>query len=191
MRVGLAGLRHRHHGDALNAVGVLLFGASAVVPPNPASTTVLAAAVTLMAVSSAMQTRHLRGPLCERCVGAMPLNAAEAAQRKRRWRWTLAAFHATYDRPSRASLAGTTALLLQGAGAALLLGFAEAGDHSRGLGGLVLSLGLLLSLATTWMGRTHSRLQPWCPFCDHGGGGGEGGDRDPAPQDDPGRPVPA
>jgi hypothetical protein len=23
-----------------------------------------------------------------------------------------------------------------------------------------------------WMERLHSRMEPWCPFCDHGGGGG-------------------
>lgn len=41
----------------------------------------------------------------------------------------------------------------------------------------------------SWMASVHSRLQPWCPFCHRGGGGGR--DHTPVPTDPTGSRLPS
>jgi hypothetical protein len=94
--------------------------------------------------------------LCETCAERAPLDPAGQAERRR---WQFRAAHLLMDRPYWYGL-----LLLTGIVASFVT------PASRPGGAVHLTL-LTLVIWLTFVGRTHARLQPWCPWC-HGGGGG-------------------
>lgn len=109
---------------------------------------------------------HARGPLCERCIAAMPLDGSARAERYRR---NLATFHwlKTHPLGCIAIWAATVALVGLAKYAGLLPESAEALLYAGPVMWVILSLS------------RHSRLQLWCPQCRRDNGGGY--DITPAP----------
>jgi hypothetical protein len=138
-------------------------------PPagTPAALLLPAATFALVIVSWFSMRRHDRN-LCEICVCAMPLNAAELASRHQR---RLALVHAG---SKRELVIGYLIVLL---GSNVILG---EGFYARLCWAAIQSTMIYLVLAYS----SHRKLQPWCPWCSEGGGGGD--DRaiapDPMPQ---------
>lgn len=113
--------------------------------------TLIAAAVLIVLVVAAylLMRRHDRR-LCEHCVRALPLMAAEQAHRKR------LRFHTAHALSNRWGLGYP--LVIVGVG------------FIPGLAGSILST--ITQLGLVYLIRcavTHSRLQPWCPRCRNGG----------------------
>lgn len=116
----------------------------------------------------------------------MPLNVAEQAQDRRRWRWTLAAFHNANGTDRRSAVTFGVMVILTVVGSAPLLGhFASSvpavlADSSLGTGNVWCGV-------DTWLQRTHNRFEPWCPYC-RDGEDGEDSELEPEPQSGWGRP---
>jgi hypothetical protein len=108
--------------------------------------------VAFVLTSWLLMRRHDRG-LCEHCLAAMPLNPSELAVRYRRRFWAShAGAEPRYVLPYLAVLIGSN--------------FAT-GPIGRLGWAVVQSSMVFLILAYS----THRRLQPWCPWCQEGGGG--------------------
>jgi hypothetical protein len=124
-----------------------LVPAAAVFVPWPALLVVFALAF-LLGVSILVHNRRL----CERCIAALPLDASSVAGRY------AIRFRVAHLFESRLFALGYLVVL---AGSAFLAGdplgrYAWAAAEA--------SLGYLLLVYVT-----HQRLQPWCPYCKHGG----------------------
>ena len=131
----------------LAAVAIGLFP-----PPGLLALTVPVAVFAFVIVSFLMMRAHDRS-LCEQCMGAMPLNAAEEATRLK-WRfWT-------------AHTGSEPRFLIPYL--VLLLG----SNFTTTTPGRALWAGMQLTMVYLILAQaTHRRLQPWCPWCSEGGGG--------------------
>jgi hypothetical protein len=156
-----------HHGTELL---VLSIGASIVVgvypPPGMLALTLPVALVLFVIASWLFMRRHDR-QLCEKCMAAMPLNAAAEAARLRRRFWVAhTGSEPRFLVPYLAVLIGSS------------FAFSTIGKIPWAI---IQSSMIYLVLAQS----THRRLQPWCPWCSEGGGGSEVPEDDPVlPQDD-------
>ena len=153
-------------------VGAILASIGMVLRPLPATPAALLAPLLLVAVvlaSWVAMRQHDRG-LCERCMAAMPLNAAEAAARCRR---RFLVTHLGSDRRALAAyllvLVASNVLLLPAPGIAQTVG-----DYAWA--SVQVTLIYLVVCYTT-----HRRLQPWCPECEGGGPGDDERMSNPAP----------
>lgn len=113
---------------------------------------------------------HLRD-LCERCIGAMPLDPEKAINREKFFLWLN---HAWWLRLTMIIEMLLTDVFLKADGVL---------DRSVNTW-----YDLWIALIFTAMLR-HSRLEPWCPWCRGGGGGGEV-EEVPDPTDDHSKPLP-
>jgi hypothetical protein len=148
--------------DVLCGVIVVTIGLRFYAPP-PTLRLALSAALVVFVLACWVAMRSHDRSLCELCVAALPLNAAERAAR--------------YGRRFRVAHAGSQPRLLVPYLAILLLANFAPGSWGRLLWVLVqLSLIYLLRCAVT-----HRRLQPWCPWC-RGGGEKDPTSPDPLPK---------
>ncbi|TLQ39242.1 hypothetical protein [Streptomyces marianii] len=167
--------KHRHYGYGLY-VGYLV--ASFVVRPLPLPRSVaIALSVGLLIAAgsglAAMYRHH--GRLCERCVEEMPLNPQETASKRRS---LLRLYHASV----------VLAVFNVSVMAVFLLALTR---EWTALEIVAFEVILVTSLAAIVSQRSHSRLQPWCPWCRHGGRGPREVQGDPEPTAGHGRPLPA
>lgn len=149
----------------VSIVGVVLLRLN---PPSDPTTAlgVTIALITFVVASWLLMRRHDRG-LCEHCMGAMPLNPSELAVRYRRRFWlSHSGAQPRYVVPYFAALIGSS--FLPGRVGLLIWSIVQTS-----------MIYLILAYAT------HRRLQPWCPWCQSGDGGGEDDPvtPDPVPQD--------
>jgi hypothetical protein len=119
-----------------------------------------------------LQMRQHDRSLCERCIGSMPLNPSESAQRYRR---RLAVVHLGSER--RAIVAYLGFLLV--ANLTLAVAPLALTRPATALWALAQSTLIYVVLSHT----THRRLQPWCTQCDGGGDGDQTDAPDPLPVD--------
>lgn len=147
--------------DLLCGVIVTMIGLRFYPPPPAMALTVSAALVAFVLMCWVAMRRHDRG-LCEHCVAALPLDAAERAARYRlRFRVVHAGSEPRLAVPYLATL--------------VLVNFAP-GEWGRLLW-VVMQLTLIYALRCAV---AHRRLQPWCPWCS-GGGDKDRADTDPLP----------
>jgi hypothetical protein len=111
--------------------------------------------------------------LCERCIAAVPLDAAATAGRRRH---LLRLIH--HPRP----YAGAYAALL-------LLRLALPGGSAAAHAVSSTAYAAVAYLAVAQI--QHNRLQPWCPWCRRGNGGDDDPEPDPGPTGGLGRQLPA
>ncbi|MEU9720050.1 hypothetical protein [Streptomyces sp. NPDC047976] len=182
-------LRHRHYGNALEAVGVaVVIVALAITHGTDANFVVSSAGQFLLFVPTLMRVRHLWGPPCAECVMELPLNPAEAAREGWSHR-ALRVFHVTAGSKPRLILLLVVLLTLLALSPGLL--YASAGmDGAARRADFFLGLLLLIGVGMNWMNRTHNRLAPWCPYCDDDGDEDED-EEEPVPTDGRGQPAPA
>jgi hypothetical protein len=130
-------------------------------PAGLLAVTVPVSLVTLVLTSWLFMRRHDRR-LCEQCVAAMPLNAAEKAVRyQRRFLLSHSGSEPRFLVPYLTVLIGS--------------------NFFPGTWGRVAWAVIQCSMIYLIMSQmTHRRFQPWCPWCSEGGGG-SGRDRDVAP----------
>lgn len=154
-----------HHSTAIGStllIGGLTVAASGHPASGPATILAVQGAVVLI-----LGVKVHMGHPCTRCVAALPLNPAEAAERRR---WAMTLTHRLCDRPrSHQHLAGAAlfvAAIVLPAWALPLLAVGVVGGH----------------LAT----EIHHRYAPWCPRCHPGGGGGGRGHNHPRTPAGPG-----
>jgi hypothetical protein len=124
------------------------------------------ALITFVVASWLLMRRHDRG-LCEHCMAGMPLNPSELAVRyKRRFWLSHSGAQPRYVIPYFAVLIGSS--FLPGKSGLLIWSLVQTS-----------MIYLILAYAT------HRRLQPWCPWCRGGDGGGEDDPvaPDPVPED--------
>lgn len=153
-----------HYGPELLCASVLAVIAYGLHPPQGAfALTAPVALVTFVLGSWVLMRRHDHG-LCERCVAALPLNAAEVAARYRRRFWL--AHH--LGRP-RVLIPYLT----------VLIGSNFATTTAGRLGWAVIQTSMIYLIMSY---STHRRLQPWCPWC-RGGDDGLHSPSDPQPHD--------
>lgn len=115
------------------------------------------AAVALMAVATvgvAVDMFHHRGRLCELCAANVPLNGGVLADRYRAtfrgWHWMTARW---WRYP--AVMVGVMVVLF---------------PLPSPVGVTII---YVLIAAWVWVAEQHTRLRPWCPYCQWGGGGDE------------------
>lgn len=131
-------------------------------PPAPSQAVIVAVLLMALVVASWVFMRRHDRRLCELCVAALPLNAAERAVR--------------YGRRFRMSHSGAEPRLLVPY-LAVLIG----SSFLPGTWGRVVWAGVQCSMIYLIMSHvTHRRFQPWCPWC-NGGGGGTERDHDASP----------
>jgi hypothetical protein len=123
-------------------------------PPGLFALTVPVALMVVVVASWLVMRRHDRR-LCEQCVAAMPLNAAEKAVHYQRRFWMA---HTGAERrflvPYLAVLVGS--------------------NFFPGTWGRIVWAIVQCSMVYLIMSHvTHRRFQPWCPWCSDGGGGSE------------------
>jgi hypothetical protein len=124
--------------------------------------TVPVALMTVIVTSWLLMRRHDRG-LCEQCVAAMPLNAAEKARRYQRRFWM-------------AHTGAEPRFLLPYL--AVLLG----SNFFPGTWGRLVWAGMQSTMIYLIVSHVaHRRFQPWCPWCSGGGGGSDRADDAPPP----------
>jgi hypothetical protein len=146
-------------GTVVAAIAVALYP-----PPAALALTVPTALVAVVVACWLAMRQHDRS-LCEHCVAALPLDAAERAARCRlRFRLAHAGNEPRLLVPYLAGLA--------------LVNFAP-GPAGRVVW-MLAQLTLVYLLRCTV---THRRLQPWCPWC-RGGGQEDPASTDPLPDDD-------
>ncbi|MCU1690357.1 MAG: hypothetical protein JWN20_2285 [Jatrophihabitantaceae bacterium] len=138
-------------------LGALGFAAQPFGPGSLAST-LGPIALFCFALAGALAMRQHDRSLCELCVLAMPLNAAEAASRYRR---QFAVVHASANRGLVIAYLG----VLVAADVVLL----QQGTAARICWAVIQSSMVYLVLASSH----HRRFQPWCPQCQGGDGGGD------------------
>ena len=127
-------------------------------------------ALLVLVILTWLQMRQHERRLCEQCARSIPLNASEQAARYRR------RFAVTHAGSDLRLVALYLAVLL---GSTMLLSV----PHGRWAWAAIQTSIIYLILACS----THSRLQPWCPWCSNGGGGSEVGDSTPDLPRGPGR----
>lgn len=112
------------------------------------------AGVTLLGLYSSM--RWHTGKLCERCMAAVPLNAAEKAEKfKRHFRFV----HRYMGSLNRLL---TALLVIVCFGLAVKLVF----DPPRRVNSLIHLFTFAIPMAYTfWAMYRHNHFQPWCPYC--------------------------
>lgn len=114
----------------------------------------------LVAVIAAF--RHLRGPLCEQCIAAMPLDPQTRATRTKP---LLRTAHLLLDGgPRRVAFAAPWIGLYVTAGWIPL--FLRMPPGTQLAASELLALYTMVMTAAT---RTHSSYGPWCPYCRRGG----------------------
>ena len=152
---GRAADRLGHHASTILLVSIVAVVAVGLRPlPGLLMFTVPLTLVAVVLLSWALMRQHDRR-LCEACVSAMPLNAAEqAAKYKRRFWLAHTGSEPRYVIPYLAVLIGSN--------------FATSTVGRIGWAVIQMSM-IYLILSTT----THRRFQPWCPWCSDGGGGQE------------------
>jgi hypothetical protein len=154
-----------HFGPELLSVSVLAVIAYGLHPPvGPFALTAPLALLIFVLGSWVLMRRHDRG-LCERCLAGLPLNAAEVAARYQRRFWLA-------HNLSRPRVLVPYLIVLVGSD------FVATGA-GRIVWAIVQSSMIYLIMSYT----THRRLQPWCPWCQGGDGGGEHAPTDPQPDD--------
>ena len=159
---GRIGTGWGHHAPRLLALSILGVVALAFEPYAVTLPALAAAGALLIFVllTWARMREHDRG-LCERCVTAMPLNAAEAASRYGRRFWLAhSGSRPQYLIPYLAVLIGSNFL--------------------TSLPGRVVWAAVQCSMIYLILAySSHRKLQPWCPWCSDGGGGSEVDDPTP------------
>lgn len=154
-----------HLSADLLCAAVVAAVALGVYAPPPALQVTLPAALIVFVVACWLAMRRHDRNLCEHCVAAVPLDAAQRA--------------AGYRLRFRLAHAGSEPRLVLPYLAALALANFAPGAPGRVLWALAqLTLVYLLRSAVT-----HRRLQPWCPWC-RGGGQDDRVSTDPLPTDD-------
>lgn len=133
-------------------VGAIIIGLRP--PPGMLALTLPVALIGLVVISWLLMRRHDR-QLCEQCVAAMPLNAAEKAVRYQRRFWL--------------AHTGTEPRFLVPYLAVLV-----ASNFFPGTWGRIAWALIQLSIVYLIMSHvTHRRFQPWCTWCSNGGGGAD------------------
>ncbi|MBE7189375.1 hypothetical protein [Jatrophihabitans endophyticus] len=164
---GRAADRLGHHASSMLLVSIVAVVAIGLRPlPGLFLFTVPLALFAVVLLSWALMRQHDRR-LCEACVAAMPLNAAEQSVRYKRRFWL-------------AHTGSEPRFLIPYL--AVLIGSNFATSTVGRIGWAVIQLSMIyLILSTT----THRRFQPWCPWCSDGGGGQEVPETPPVvPHDD-------
>jgi hypothetical protein len=156
-----------HHANALlmaSIVGVVVLGLYPL--PGVFAFTMPVALFGVVLLSWVLMRQHDRR-LCERCVLSMPLNPSEQAGRYRRRFWM-------------AHTGSEPRFLIPYLVVLISSNFATSPIGRIGWALIQLSMVYLILSQST-----HRRLQPWCPWC-NGGGGGEDVDETPPvlPHDD-------
>lgn len=156
--------RHRHYGN--HAVIACLVLNLLVLPMTFLGTTHAPLVMIISAgipVSVFVAFRHLRGPLCEQCIAAMPL---DPQARARRTKPLLRLSHLLIDGGMHrvAFLAPLAGLYIAAAWLPVAL------DMPYGVRLTANELLTLYVLAMTISTQLHYRYQPWCPYCRRGGG---------------------
>jgi hypothetical protein len=156
-----------HHGSELLVLSVGSAIAVGVYPPPGLLGLTLPLALVVFVLASWILMRRHDRRLCERCMAAMPLDAAAEAARMRRRFWAAhTGSEPRYLVPYLAVVIGSS------------FAFETIG---RIPWALIQSTMIYLVLAQA----THRRLQPWCPWCSGGGGGTELPEQTPVlPEDD-------
>ncbi|MEU1815180.1 hypothetical protein ABZ543_08275 [Streptomyces roseifaciens] len=183
-------LRHRHYGDAVVISANILSLAATWAAPRESTLGDAAAFLAVMAVvtGGVMRTWHHDGPLCEECIKGMPLNAAEEARERRRWRWPLAVCHFMYGTMRRWKVTTGVLMALVLAGFVVLLPFG-ATPSLLVLNDAFLSVAITATTVQVWVMRTHNRFSPWCPYCPPDEGGDGDAQPSASPQGGHGRPL--
>lgn len=125
-------------------------------------------AVVFFLIAEVGRRKHTRN-LCERCFDAVPFHDPGAAVEKRRRE--LWAFHWGH-------------VFVLGYGGLAIAAIAAWTWLSVIVGGALTAVVLIVAVYLTFTIITHRRLQPWCPYCDHGPG-------DEDPEIDPDQPPPS
>lgn len=160
--------RWGHFAPELLIVSILAVVAVGLHPlPAPFTYTAPIALLLFVLGSWLLMRRHDRG-LCEVCVASMPLNPGEQATRYRRRFWL--------------AHSGSEPRFLLPYMAVLIGSNLAPGPVGRGFWALMQCSMVYLIFAYS----THRRLQPWCPWCSEGGGGGEDHDDPVTPDPVPG-----
>ncbi|MFF4009436.1 hypothetical protein [Streptomyces sp. NPDC001717] len=181
---------HRHSGYALEAVAAVIVIVALLVSrgTGPAGLVTYMIGQILMIIPVTMQIRHRIAPPCAECVKAMPLNPAESARERGGPRVALWAAHTFFGSSPRIALIALAHVSLAVLDSVPLYRLLDMGGAER-RAYLFLVVGIVMTVAGTWMTRTHNRLAPWCPYCD------DGDEDEESPAVDPaggrGRPAPA
>ncbi|MFE2169019.1 hypothetical protein ACFXB3_28790 [Streptomyces sp. NPDC059447] len=181
---------HRHSGYAWEAVAAVIVIVALLVSRGTGAVGLFTYMVgqILMIIPVTMQIRHHFAPPCAECVKAMPMNPAESARERGGPRLALWAAHAFFGSAGRTLLVGLAHVFLAVLGSVPLYRLLDM-DGAERRAYLFIIVGIVMTVAGTWMTRTHNRLAPWCPYCD------DGDEDDGSPAVDPtggrGRPAPA
>jgi hypothetical protein len=156
--------RHRHYGDhaviAFLALGLLVRPATFLGAVHAPLTMILSTGIPISVI---VAFRHLRGPLCEQCIAAMPLDPQTRVDRAKP---LLRFMHLLIDGGGHriAFVAPLIGFYFTAAWLPLLMDV----PYSATLAAYeMLTLYMLvMSIAR----QLHYRYEPWCPYCRRGGG---------------------
>jgi hypothetical protein len=142
-----------HYAPEILSVSIIAAIVVGLHPPGgPLTFTVPIALMTVVLASWLLMRRHDRR-LCEQCIAAMPLNAAEKSARYRRRFWMAhTGAEPRFLVPYLVVLIGS--------------------NFFPGLWGKIVWAIIQCSMIYLISSHvTHRRFQPWCPWCSDGGGG--------------------